>query len=254
MIDQSNIAIKTLPPIWEYVSTAEFTVPSPPVTSAVRGGIAGLWQRLKPERNTLDAPLKTEEQLQDLSNSVLSCVASEPDWRTAAISLETKLADWIDAESKGIPAVVVIGQPYSGNQEILHALAAEQDLQVLSPPTAEQILSLYEMPYRIGDWISIDGAYGEVKSINMRNVEITTPDDTVVVIPHLKLWNTLIFNANDGSQNLQCAADFYLYPRHDSTLVMHALYDVGLTSSYLQIKKNPPMWLLKKSPGARIIG
>jgi len=99
------------------------------------------------------------------------------------------------------------------------------------------IVSLYEMPYRIGDWISIDGAYGEVKSINMRNIEITTPDDTVVVIPNLKLWNTLIFNANDGSQNLQCAANFYLHPRHDSTLVMHALNDVGLTSSYLQIKK-----------------
>ncbi len=99
------------------------------------------------------------------------------------------------------------------------------------------IVSLYELPYRVGDWITIDGTYGEVKSVNMRSLEITTPDDTVVVIPNQKLWNSLIFNANDGSQNLQCAADFYLHPRHDSSAVLHALHDVGLTSSFLQIKK-----------------
>jgi hypothetical protein len=98
------------------------------------------------------------------------------------------------------------------------------------------IVTIYEMPYRTGDGITIDGAYGEVKSINMRNVEITTPDDTVVVIPHLKLWNASIFNAIDGSQNLQCVADFYLHPCHSSS-VMRALHDVGLTSSFLQIKK-----------------
>jgi small conductance mechanosensitive channel len=36
------------------------------------------------------------------------------------------------------------------------------------------VVTLYEIPYRVGDWIEIDGAYGEVKSINMRTVEIVT--------------------------------------------------------------------------------
>ena len=48
---------------------------------------------------------------------------------------------------------------------------------------------------------------------------IEIPDDTVVVIPHLKLWDQLIFNANDGRQNLLCAADFYLHPGHDAAQV-----------------------------------
>ena len=99
------------------------------------------------------------------------------------------------------------------------------------------IVTLYEMPYRLGDWISIEDTYGEVKSVGMRSLEIVTPDDTVVVIPHLKLWDRLIFNANDGSRNLQCAADFYLHPRHDPKLVMQTLYDVGLTSVFLQVQK-----------------
>ncbi len=99
------------------------------------------------------------------------------------------------------------------------------------------IVTLYERPYRLGDWISIEGTYGEVKSIGMRAFEIVTPDDTVVVIPHQKLWDHLISNANNGSQNLLCVTDFYLRSPHDSAQVRQTLEDVGLTSSFLQLKR-----------------
>ncbi|NLF77240.1 MAG: mechanosensitive ion channel [Chloroflexi bacterium] len=99
------------------------------------------------------------------------------------------------------------------------------------------IVALYEMPYHPGDWIKVDGVYGEVRAIKMRVAEIVTPDDTVVIIPHLKLWDQLIFNANDGGQNLQCVTDFYLHPHHDAAQVKHALHDVALTSAFLQLEQ-----------------
>lgn len=99
------------------------------------------------------------------------------------------------------------------------------------------IVTLYEMPYRIGDWITVEGTYGEVKSIGMRAVEIVTPDDTVVIVPHLKLWDRLFFNANKGSRYLQCVADFYLHPHHDAAQVKTILRDLGLTSVFLQIQR-----------------
>lgn len=111
------------------------------------------------------------------------------------------------------------------------------------------VVTLYEAPYRPGDWIEVNGAYGEVKAINMRSAEIVTPDDTVVVIPHLKLWDQLIFNANDGGQNLQCVADFYLHPRHDAAQVKHTLYDVALTSAFLQIEQPINVIVLDKPWG-----
>ncbi|WP_136808227.1 mechanosensitive ion channel family protein [Desulfosediminicola flagellatus] len=111
------------------------------------------------------------------------------------------------------------------------------------------VVTLYEAPYRPGDWIEIDGAYGEVKAINMRSVEIVTPDDTVVIIPHMNLWNKFIFNANDGGQNLQCTADFYLHPRHDAEHVVSILEDVALTSAYLQIKQPIKIVLVEKPWG-----
>lgn len=89
----------------------------------------------------------------------------------------------------------------------------------------------------MGDWISVDGAYGEVKSIGLRTAEIVTPEDTAVVVAHLKLWNTLIFNANDGTNRLQCIADFYLHPRRDPGWVVTVLQDVALSSAYLQIEQ-----------------
>lgn len=54
------------------------------------------------------------------------------------------------------------------------------------------IVTLYEMPYRPGDWIEVNGRYGEVRSIGTRAAEIVTLDDTVIVIPHSLLWNTLL--------------------------------------------------------------
>jgi small conductance mechanosensitive channel len=97
------------------------------------------------------------------------------------------------------------------------------------------VVTLYEMPYVLGDWVEIDGVYGEVRAIRMRVVELLTPDDTVVVVPHIKLWNSLIHNGNDGSQKLQCVADFHLHPRHDAERVRQVLHEAALASPFLRI-------------------
>jgi small-conductance mechanosensitive channel len=99
------------------------------------------------------------------------------------------------------------------------------------------VVASYEMPYRPGDWIEVDGTYGEVRAIRLRTVEMVTPDDTVAHIPHLQIWNQAILNANDGSQYLQCVADFYLHPCHDAAQVPQLLRDVALTSPFLQIER-----------------
>lgn len=109
------------------------------------------------------------------------------------------------------------------------------------------IVSLYERPYRPGDWVQIDGAYGEVQSVKLRALRLVTPDDTVVTIPSLKLWNTNIFNANDGKRNLMCVVDFYLEPRHDAALVRQTLYDVALTSPYINLE-SPILVIVAEQP------
>jgi small conductance mechanosensitive channel len=97
------------------------------------------------------------------------------------------------------------------------------------------IVAIYERPYRVGDWVTVDGAYGEVQSMNLRALRLWTFDDTVVTIPHIKIWTTNIFNGNDGKRNLLCVAHFYVDPNHDAALVRQKLQDVALTSPYLDL-------------------
>ncbi|TQE97299.1 MAG: mechanosensitive ion channel [Spiribacter salinus] len=99
------------------------------------------------------------------------------------------------------------------------------------------IVVVYEAAYRPGDWISVEGGYGEVRSVGMRYMTMVTPDDTVVVVPHLKLWTELIYNDNDGTQNIQCVTNFYLDPEHAAGQARQVLYDVALTSPYAQVTK-----------------
>ena len=94
------------------------------------------------------------------------------------------------------------------------------------------LITVLENTYQPGDWIEVDGTYGEVKSINSRAVHIVTPDDTEVIIPHSRLWSTSIFNATSGNRSLLCVADFYLHPEHDASLVRKRLAEVAETSSY----------------------
>src|SRR6266853_6556406 len=51
------------------------------------------------------------------------------------------------------------------------------------------LVTVLENTYQPGDWIEIDGTYGEVKAIAGRAVHLVTADDTEVIIPHSRLWS-----------------------------------------------------------------
>ena len=95
------------------------------------------------------------------------------------------------------------------------------------------VVAVFERPYRPGDWVTIDGNYGEVVSVGLRTVSLNTPADDVVTVPHAKIWSNSVSNSNDGARTLMCVADFHLAPAHDADRVRAALTDVALTSAYL---------------------
>src|SRR5271168_706843 len=95
-------------------------------------------------------------------------------------------------------------------------------------------VTILENPYQPGDWIEVDGAYGEVKSIGMRAVHIVTADDTEVIIPHSKLWSTSVHNASSGQRSLLTVALFYLHPDHDAATVREELAKMAKSSAYVK--------------------
>jgi small conductance mechanosensitive channel len=99
-------------------------------------------------------------------------------------------------------------------------------------------VAIIERAYRPGDWVRIDDAYGEVKLVGLRSLSIVTPDDTVVFIPHSRVWSTNVYNANAGKRDLMCVADFFLHPDHDAAAVRQGLADVAMTSPYVNLSRS----------------
>jgi len=99
------------------------------------------------------------------------------------------------------------------------------------------IVTIYEKPYRPGDWITVDNTYGEVRSIGLRTVRMTTPDDTEVIFPHQYLWNSSVHNANDGNRDLMCVTEFFINPEHDAFLARSKLREVAFTSPFLNLSR-----------------
>src|SRR6266436_1906897 len=94
------------------------------------------------------------------------------------------------------------------------------------------LVTVLENTYQPGDWIEVNGAYGEVRSIDSRAVRIVTADDTEIIVPHAKLWSTRVSNATSGNRSLLCIADFYLHPDHDAAAAQRRLTEVAGGSSY----------------------
>src|SRR5260370_29069376 len=111
---------------------------------------------------------------------------------------------------------------------------------------AAGIVTIIEHTYQPGDWIELDGTYGEVKAIGTRAVHLVTADDTKANIPHAKLWSTSVFNASGGKPSLLCVTDFYLHANHDGAAVRQALAEIGDTRRYR--KPQPSVLVVAAQP------
>ncbi|MGH7591849.1 MAG: mechanosensitive ion channel family protein [Gemmatimonadales bacterium] len=89
------------------------------------------------------------------------------------------------------------------------------------------LVAVLENVYQPGDWIELAGTYGEVRAITLRAVHLVSADDTVVIIPHSKLWSAAVANATSGSRSLLCVTRFYLHPDHDGAAVRRTLEQVA---------------------------
>lgn len=98
------------------------------------------------------------------------------------------------------------------------------------------IVALYESPYRVGDRVRIGDHYGEVVGYGLRSIQLQTPDDNLVTIPHGKIWTDAISNANSGELEAMVVTDFYFDPNVNIEEVVSILYQAGYSSQYTQLQ------------------
>ena len=99
------------------------------------------------------------------------------------------------------------------------------------------VVAVSERPYRQGDWVQIDGVYGEVRTVGLRALQIVTPDDDVVTFPHGVLWTGHVANANDGERTLRVVTKVWVAPDHDAKRLRERLAEVVWTSPRLDVTR-----------------
>ena len=135
----------------------------------------------------------------------------------------------------GIVTVTILIEPTFGNVVALIAsvsLALAFALKDYVSCVVAGITVVLENTYQPGDWIEVDGAYGEVKSIDARAVHLVTVDDTEVIVPHSRLWSVSIHNATSGNRGVLCVTDLYLHPDHDAAVLRQLLTRIAESSTF----------------------
>jgi small conductance mechanosensitive channel len=64
---------------------------------------------------------------------------------------------------------------------------------------ASGILVLLFRPFDVGDLVEIGGILGVVRSVNLLSVQITTPDNKLVIVPNNNVWSDAITNVTGTS-------------------------------------------------------
>jgi len=59
---------------------------------------------------------------------------------------------------------------------------------------ASGLTILFLKPYRIGDWVNVSDHFGKVKSIEIFNTTLETPNDKTLVIPNGQVTDNIITN------------------------------------------------------------
>jgi small-conductance mechanosensitive channel len=94
------------------------------------------------------------------------------------------------------------------------------------------LMTVLENTYQPGDWIELNGVYGEVKMTGIRAVHVVTSDDIEAIIPNSAVWSSRVLNASCGRASMLCVTNYYLEADHDGGAVRAALLEIDEQSSY----------------------
>lgn len=99
------------------------------------------------------------------------------------------------------------------------------------------ITILIEKPFRVGDRVHFGGYYGEIKSIGLRSVRLTTLDDNEVTIPNSKFLTEPVASGNSGEFTMLVQQDFLIGHDQDIKKARQLVEEAMTSSCYFSMSK-----------------
>ncbi len=126
---ESDVSDKDL---WNWIPTAEFSLPSATIQTTFKTRVQSLLRLYRKTPSEDRDGFSSPEKLEYLSTFILDRLVPPVDWKIHAQSLDPVLMPWCGSSDKKF--VVIQNVPHSGNAEILKHWAAEHDFRIIDPP------------------------------------------------------------------------------------------------------------------------
>lgn len=99
------------------------------------------------------------------------------------------------------------------------------------------LILLFDQPFQVGDRVTFDGVYGEIKSIGLRTVRLNTLDDNLVTIPNSRFLTDVVSSGNTGNMDMMVVSDFYISLDADLKKAESIIEEAIVISEFAYLKK-----------------
>lgn len=99
------------------------------------------------------------------------------------------------------------------------------------------LMLLFDRPFQVGDRVSFGDTYGEIVSIGLRSVRLSTLDDNLVTIPNSRFITEVVSTGNAGALDMMVVCDFHVALNADLDLAQQLIHDTIVTSRFVYLKK-----------------
>lgn len=119
----------------------------------------------------------------------------------------------------------------------LAAVAVGFALKDLIASVVAGVIILVDRPFQVGDRVTFDGYYGEIRHIGLRSVRLMTLDDTQVTIPNSKFLTDSVASGNAGDIEMMIQLDFYVGIDQDATRARQIVTEALTSSRYVTLER-----------------
>jgi small-conductance mechanosensitive channel len=98
------------------------------------------------------------------------------------------------------------------------------------------LIILVDQPFQVGDRVTFDGYYGEIRHIGLRSVRLVTLDDTQVTIPNNKFLTDSVASGNAGAVEMMIQMDFWTGVDQDVARAKEIVGEALTASRYTDLR------------------
>ncbi len=128
-------------------------------------------------------------------------------------------------------------------QEVLIALGGTLAVAVgfalkdIAASIVAGLIILIDRPFQVGDRVTFESYYGEIRHIGLRSVKLVTLDDTLVTIPNGKFLTDVVASGNAGEVEMMLQVDFHIGVDQDVALAKTIVREALTASRFVHLKK-----------------